>query len=329
MSREIALQSLSTPALQQHIHIGPQDVYRAFLEGRNEHTRKAYDRDLRDFAEFLGLPSAGPALAALILAGKGPAHAMALAFRTHLSARGLSPATVGRRLAALRSAVKLAGQIGQVDWELSIASPQAEAYRDTSGPGESGWRSVREAAKADAGEGQETKVRDLAIVRLLHDQALRRDEVCKLDLADCDFDDLGEPMAIWILGKKRLQKERLTLARPTAEALSAWIRLRGDHAGPLFVRLDPGAAASRDQRITGRSIHRLVGRLGERAGLRKKLRPHGLRHEAITEALDRTNGDVRKVQRFSRHKDLRTLTVYDDRRRDGAGEVSRLIADDE
>lgn len=329
MSREIALKSLSTPALQQHINIGPQDVAKAFLEGRNEHTRKAYDRDLRDFAEFLGLPSAGPALAALILAGKGPAHSMGIAFRTHLQARGLSPATIGRRLAALRSAVKLAGQLGQVDWELSIPAPQSEAYRDTSGPGEAGWRSVREAAKADAGEGDPTAVRDLAIVRLLHDLALRRGEVCKLDLGDVDHDDLGVPMAIWILGKKRTQKERLSLARPTAESLAAWILLRGGHPGPLFVRLDPGASASRDQRITGRSIHRKVGRLGERAGLRKKLRPHGLRHEAITEALDRTNGDVRKVQRFSRHKDLRTLTVYDDKRRDGAGEVSRLIADDE
>ena len=329
MSREIALQSLTTPALQQHTQLGPEDVARAFLEGRNEHTRKAYDRDLRDFAEFLGVGSPRMAIAALICAGKGQAHAMALSFRAHLLARGLAPTTIGRRLAALRSAIELAGQIGQVDWELSISSPSGEAYRDTSGPGEAGWRSVRDAAKADAGDGSPTKGRDLAIVRLLHDQALRREEVCRLDLADVDLDDRDVPSHVWILGKKRSQKERLSLAAPTSAALAAWIAERGPHPGPLFVRLDPGASAERTQRITGRSIHRLVVQLGERAGLRKQLRPHGLRHQAITEALDRTGGDVRKVQRFSRHKDLRTLTIYDDRRRDGAGEVSRLIADDE
>ncbi|HVT40002.1 MAG TPA: hypothetical protein VHE78_13215 [Gemmatimonadaceae bacterium] len=53
---------------------------------------------------------------------------------------------------------------------------------------------------------------------------------------------------------------------------------------------------------------------------------HGLRHAAITHALDVCAGDVRKVQKFSRHRDLRTLTVYDDNRQDVAGEVAKLVA---
>jgi integrase/recombinase XerC len=35
---------------------------------------------------------------------------------------------------------------------------------------------------------------------------------------------------------------------------------------------------------------------------------------------------VRRVQKFSRHRDLRTLTLYDDNRQDMAGEVAALIA---
>ena len=53
-----------------------------------------------------------------------------------------------------------------------------------------------------------------------------------------------------------------------------------------------------------------------------------LRHEAITRALDKTNGDVRTVQRFSRHADPRTLLLYDDHRLDQAGDVARLVAED-
>jgi hypothetical protein len=34
------------------------------------------------------------------------------------------------------------------------------------------------------------------------------------------------------------------------------------------------------------------------------------------------------VQRFSRHADTRTLLLYDDRRRDAAGDVARLVAED-
>jgi integrase/recombinase XerC len=64
--------------------------------------------------------------------------------------------------------------------------------------------------------------------------------------------------------------------------------------------------------------------LGDEAGA--TVRPHGLRHLAITRALDAFNGDVRKVAQFSRHKDIRVLTAYDDNRRDAGGEVAAAVA---
>ena len=54
--------------------------------------------------------------------------------------------------------------------------------------------------------------------------------------------------------------------------------------------------------------------------------PHGIRHTAITEALNLTQGDVRAVQRFSRHRDVRVLTIYDDNRTDLGGKVARMVA---
>lgn len=328
--REIASRvPTAPPILITPILIGPEDVARAFLEGRNPHTRAAYDRDLRDFARFLGAESPRAAVAALILAGKGTAHMMALSFRVHLTERKLAPSTIARKLAALRSVVKLAGQVGQVDWELTLASPTVEGYRDTSGPGEDGWKLIRERAKADVAGGSIKGARDWAIVRLLHDLALRREEVASLDLDHLERDGAGLPRHVWILGKKRTQRERLTLPKATGEAIAGWIAKRGEHPGPLFPRVDRGASGSHDERMSGRSIHRLIEALGERSGLRSKLSPHRIRHHSITKALDRTAGDVRQVQRFSRHKDLRTLTIYDDRRRDGAGEVSGLVAEDD
>jgi integrase/recombinase XerC len=74
-------------------------------------------------------------------------------------------------------------------------------------------------------------------------------------------------------------------------------------------------------RLTGVAIYQLVRGLGERTGIRA--RPHGLRHAAITEALDLTRGDVRAVQRFSRHKNLQTVLRYDDNRLDLAGDIAR------
>jgi integrase/recombinase XerC len=47
----------------------------------------------------------------------------------------------------------------------------------------------------------------------------------------------------------------------------------------------------------------------------------------ITAALEATNGDVRKVQKLSRHSDLNTLMIYDDNRKNQQGEVTDLLAD--
>jgi len=57
-----------------------------------------------------------------------------------------------------------------------------------------------------------------------------------------------------------------------------------------------------------------------------EVRPHGLRHAAITDALDLTNGNVREVQRFSRHKDMRVVNAYDDNRTDMAEKVAWMVA---
>ncbi|MCE9635880.1 MAG: hypothetical protein K8T90_09260 [Planctomycetes bacterium] len=71
-------------------------------------------------------------------------------------------------------------------------------------------------------------------------------------------------------------------------------------------------------------INVVLARVGAAAGI-AGLHPHGLRHTAITTALDATSGDVRRVQRFSRHRDARVLQRYDDARDDGA--VAALVAE--
>ena len=60
---------------------------------------------------------------------------------------------------------------------------------------------------------------------------------------------------------------------------------------------------------------RLVAFLAARAGL-GRVRPHGLRHAAITEILDITRGDFRTAQRFGRLAKADTLRNYDNNRED-------------
>jgi integrase/recombinase XerC len=55
--------------------------------------------------------------------------------------------------------------------------------------------------------------------------------------------------------------------------------------------------------------------------------PHRIRHSAITAALDATDGNVRKVQKLSRHANLETLMVYDDNREKAQLEITELLDD--
>jgi len=287
----------------------------SFLSGRSPRTLEAYSSDLRDFAHFLGEETSEAAVRRLLAGGKGQANETAHAYRAALLDRGLSPSTVNRRLAALRSVAKVARLFGAVDFTLDVESVKSQAYRDTRGPGRTGVRLLLDEL---ASRTNTTKTaRDHALVRLLYDLGLRRGEAVALDLEDVDL-KVG---TVSILGKGRTEKETLTLPEPTKAALEAWVSVRGTWSGPLFLNCDRAAKGSR---LTGRSVARVLAALGSAVGL--VVRPHGLRHAAVTEALDATGGNVRAVQRFSRHKDLRVLTLYDDNRQDLGGEVARLVA---
>jgi len=162
-------------------------------------------------------------------------------------------------------------------------------------------------------------LRDVALLRLLHDLGLRRSEAVRLDIEDVDLPG----KRISLLSRGRSWKEPVALPEPTQAALAAWLEARGSEPGPLFVNFD---RAGKGHRLTGTAVYHIVGRLGAKVGL--SVRPQELRHLAITTALERTDGDVRAVAEFSRHQDLRPLGRYRYSRYGLAGKVSRLVAEE-
>ncbi len=285
----------------------------AFLQGRTPDTRRAYGQDVADFAAFLGVPDIDAAARTLLSQEPGTANLIVLEYRTHLSERDLAPATINRRLASLRSLVKLARTIGVVTWALDISNIRAQSYKDTRGPGV--YRVRRMISEAES-RGDSKGRRDSAILHLLFDLGLRRGEVCKLDLADVDLPE----SAIHVLGKGRLEKERLSLPEPTKRALASWIDDRGTEPGPLFL-------SRSGRRLDGSSLYYIVRTIGESIGI--KTRPHGLRHSGITEAVKAAtaNGmDLTEVLPFSRHRNVSTLQVYRDTERDTQGKLAAMVA---
>ena len=66
-------------------------------------------------------------------------------------------------------------------------------------------------------------------------------------------------------------------------------------------------------------------RHSERVEVAGTVRPHGLRHTAITTALDASGGNIREAAKFSRHQRLETVLIYDDRRTDVAGQLAAQV----
>ena len=115
-------------------------LHAAFLAGRSPHTLRAYGADLEAFSAYLGEPGPGAALSRLIGLPAGEGNGVLLAYRAHMIDAGLTPATINRRLAAIRSALKLARTLGLTSWAPEIRGLKVEPYRDTTGPGLAGTR---------------------------------------------------------------------------------------------------------------------------------------------------------------------------------------------
>lgn len=292
-------------------HIG--HALDVFYSGRSASTVKAYRSDLDALAKWAGRPVAG-VLDDMARGSAGEANLLAMRWRATMVDEGKSPATINRRLAALRSILAIARTIGVISWSLDVSGVKAEAYRDTRGPSLSDTEAILSVARKETGA---ISIRDEAMIRLMFDMALRRNEVATLDVEHVDLDG----SRIWILGKGKRERIPLTMPGPTRAALKAWLAFRD--RGPVFVHID--RHGKMHGRLSGSGIYHIVTTLAGKAGV--VARPHGLRHGSITRALDLTKGDIRAVRKFSRHAKVETVLRYDDAREDMAGEVASKVAD--
>jgi integrase/recombinase XerC len=287
---------------------------------RSEETRRAYANDLRFFFRWRGHDE--PTREAVEDLCSEDAGTLALTLNGYKAAmrdRNLSEATINRRLAAVRSLLRMARRLGAEcpDPAGLVDGEKVTPYRDTRGPALSEARRLLAAPDRSTVKGK----RDFALLLLFSANALRRGELHRSDVGDFE----PENRRLFILGKgKGSQKEPVTLSTATAAALADYLNARGrpDPAAPLFCNVARFTKA--ETRLSGRGLLHIVNDYGKRV-LGKSLHPHALRHMAITAALD--NGwELRKVQRLSRHKDIRTLQLYDDNREDMQGQITEALS---
>lgn len=287
---------------------------------RSVNTKRAYENDLNDFFVTMTDGKASPELINQFLSlPRFEAVTVGLRYKAKLMDRGLTEATVNRRLAAIRSLVKYAKMIGLCEWDLSdVQGEKIKSYRDTSGVTVQQMAEMLKVPDRSTAKGK----RDYAMLRVFWELALRRGEVVKIDIEDFD----PEMCSVAILGKgKGTQKESMTITEKTRDAVLEWLKTRQDLTPktPLFVAVDRAYAGNR---LTGEGISKFVKSIAATAGITKKMSPHRLRHSSITAALEATNGNVAMVQKLSRHAKIETVMVYEDRRVNQQKQVTDLLA---
>jgi len=297
--------------------VAPEVALATVFADLSPNTLKAYGSALQDFASAIGAASKEEAARTLFSLDQGRANLLATQYRTHLMHREppLAAATVSNRLACLAGVIKRVHKYLGRHWKLDVEGVDVTPMRDTRGPGMATIEKMRlTLMRTDTPIAK----RNRAILELLWSPALRRAECGRLDLSDVDF----EGSRVRVLGKGKDDYEWLTIPEQTLGAIRQWVLHRGDWAGPLFVNMDQAYPKGR---LSDHGIYEVIVGLGMKSA-GKHVRPHAIRHSALTTLLNLTNGDVRSVQRFSRHAGISTLLVYDDNREDVAGRMARMVS---
>ena len=280
---------------------------------RSNHTRRVYQKDIENFLADLGTE-----LGKFLTLDRHGAYALVSRYKGELIQKGLKSATINRRLAAIKSLVAFSYNCGHCEFMLeAVKGEKMSSYRDTTGVDPETFKRVLGGIDRETLKG----IRDYALLMLLWSNALRRSEVSKANIGD--FDPTAKTLRIFGKGRGN-NSETVSLGSGTVMAIEAWLTARGEHQPDkaLFCSVNPGY---RDGRLCPQAIYDIVSTRCQDAGISKTMSPHRVRHSSITAALEATGGDVRRVQKLSRHSSLNTLLIYDDNRKNHQGEVTDLL----
>jgi site-specific recombinase XerD len=207
--------------------------------------------------------------------------------------RGLSRATIGRRLSTVAGFYRIAVLDGLL--EHSPAEYVRRPKIDTESPTLGLDRMELSAFVAQGAAGSPV---DHALACLLGLLGLRVSEACSIDVEDLSL-ERGH-RTVTVLGKG---SKLATIPLPPRVARAVDLAGGERKAGPLLL-------TRAGNRLNRHAATRIVRRLAKQAGVTKHISPHSLRHSFITAALD-AGVPLRDVQIAARHADPRTTTRYD------------------
>src|ERR1700709_1157181 len=266
-------------------------AYDRDLSGRGaaERPRRAYAVDLGQFVEWAGDRNPGDLR-----------HRDVRRYAAGLSSGGAAPATVARKLAAIRGLFDFlvrTERVGQNPADL-VSSPKREEKLPQVLSTEQ-MRSLLEGIPART----PLELRDRAMLELAYSCGLRCEEIVNLDLGALDF----ETEQLRVLGKG--SKERLLpVGEPAQRALQRHSE-RGRHALTADPREQALFLSKSGRRLSNSDVTRRLRLWVREAPLAAGVSPHSLRHSFATHLLE-GGADLRTIQELLGHASISTTQVY-------------------
>lgn len=302
--------------LHQDLAESLERLERYARDHRAANTKRAYEADLRDFADWCERYDRSPLPASVETVGL---YVGALAAENKL-------ATIERRLAAISVAHKEAGYDSPASvaeqplrriWEGLVR--EKSRVQDKAEPllVADLKRIVETLPRQQDGELSLRALRDRALLLVGWSAALRRSELVGITSADVDWIE-AKGMNVTITRSKTDQHgEGLVKGIPFGNhadtcpvlALRTWLRRAGISDGPVFRRLYRGGSVG-ESGLTPQSVSLVVKRHVERVGLDPAIySSHSLRSGFITQALYAGRRE-RRVKEHSGHKSWAAFNQY-------------------
>jgi len=269
-------------------------AYEKYLvdSGLSQVTITGYLGDIKQFASWLGEEGRTSLLA-------GTNQEIRRYCLQLVIAKAHTPATVNRRLQAIRKFFRFAVHTGLVDEDASLGikllpQPPSEGAR---GLDRSEVERLLDAVRRGA---PRLMRRDYAIVQLMLQTGIRVGELTKLKL--CDISLFEDKRVLRVRGQEASQGREIPLNSSARKALGAYLDERvGSTNDHLFL-------SRKGEPLSVRSVQRLVNTYARAAGL-EDVSTYTLR-QTYGQQMLRDTGDLSLVARLMGHKRLETAIKY-------------------
>jgi integrase/recombinase XerC len=252
-------------------------------------TIRSYRRDLAAWSAFL---------AEFEMLEEDAGQSEARSFMARMSTRHMAPATVNRRLSALKGYYewrrrRLPGTdnpfVGSRTVKKGRRLPgyltheEIETFLDYTGDGFAG-------------------LRDRTLFELLYSTGCRVGEICSLNVSDV------VRRQVRVRGKG--DRERMVfIGARAAEVLDEYLPNRLEQSAEDSDSRRALILDLRGERLTTRGVYYLIRRYAALTGMAKKVTPHTFRHSFATHVMDE-GADIRTVQELLGHASLSTTQIY-------------------